>query len=174
MTEKNNMEGLNESARLAKELAMKRMQIEGDHAQILKAEEDLKETGIYKAIEMLRLDMENLIEETRGIEKELRSTALDVAIELQTKKPAPGITVTKRTLFVIENDAAALEACRESYPQLIEEKIKKTELKKIVVTLGEAIEGTTLTIEEFGQVKIATNLADYYLPVVGNNADVPF
>ena len=79
--------------------------------------------------------------------------------------------MTKKTTFTIDDVPAALEACRENYPQLIEEKIKKPALKKIVVALGEAIEGTTLNIEEFGQVKIATDLAVHY-PTEEDN--VPF
>ena len=170
MSESPTPAGLSEAARNARELTLTRSTIDSIRAQIKRAEEDLKKLKSYQAIEVLRKDLDAEIELARSIETILREVALDVAIELKTKNPAPGVTVTKRTLFVIEDEVAALEACRESYPQLIEEKIKAPELKKIVVALGEPIAGTTLTENEYGQVKIATNLSEHY-PI---NDDVPF
>ena len=162
-------DGLNESTRLARELAINRVKVSSVRAQIEKAEEDLKKLKSYQAIEVLKGGLTTLQTEQAEIEGNLRKTALDVAVELKTKNPAPGVMIVKKTTFTIDELDTALEACRERYPQLIEEKIKDVELKKIVVALGEAIAGTTLTEEEYGQVRIATNLPEHYLA-----DDVPF
>ena len=154
---------------LGAQLADKRKKITDLHAQIEKADIDLRKLKSYQAIESLRDTLQDVLNETRKIEEDLRTTALDVGIELKTKNPAPGVTITKKTTFTIVNQDTALEACRETYPQLIEEKIKKTELKKIVVALGEPIAGTTLTEDEYGQVRIASDLDKHYL-----EDEVPF
>ena len=149
-------------ATYARGLAFKKQEINDLSEQITKAEADLKNTKPYQAIAALKESRDTLIEDARDAEKDLRTTALKVATDLKIKDPAPGITVSKKTTFTIDDHAAALEACRENYPQLIEEKIKKPALKKIVVALGEPIAGTTLNIEEYGQVKIASDLASHY------------
>lgn len=171
MTENTVPDGLSASVTLARCLANKRKEVHDVRAQIEKAEMDLKKLKSYQAIEGLKADLRTLQTEQAETEGKLRETALEVAVELKIKDPAPGVTITKRTTFTIVNQDTALEACRETYPQLIEEKIKKTELKKIVVALGEAIAGTTLTENEYGQVKIATDLGKHYLE---DENDVPF
>ena len=156
---------------IARELARIRQRSVSLSEQIETAEEALRKLEATKTYDRLHESLSENVDKEKELEDKLRETALGVAIELQIKDPAPGITVTKKTTFTIDDHAAALEACRENYPQLIEEKIKKPALKKIVVALGEAIKGTTLNIEEFGQVKIATDLAVHY-PTEEDN--VPF
>jgi hypothetical protein len=163
--------GLEEAARLAGELARTRQRSKSLSDQADKAEEELRKLPAAQKYDELHEALSKNIEKEKEIETNLRSTALEVGIELQMKNPAPGITITKKTTFTIEDEADTLKACHESYPQLIEEKIKKTELRKIVVALGEAIKGTILSIEEFGQVKIAGNLEELYLE---DGNDVPF
>lgn len=181
MTENNHIieihpapEGLNESARLTRELAISRVKVALVRAQIEKAEQDLKKLKSYQAIGVLKDGLTTLQTEQMEIEGNLRTTALDVAVELKMKNPAPGITITKKTTFTIDDESVALDSCRDSYPQLIEEKIKKAELRKIVVALGEAIKGTTLVEEEYGQVKISIKLDEHYLTDAASENDVPF
>lgn len=154
--------GKYETANIAHNLALKQVRINAIRDQIRRAEESLKKLQAYQTITELKEELDTVVEDARDVEKDLRKVALDVAIELQIKDPAPGITITKKTTFTIDDAPDALEACRENYPQLIEEKIKKPALKKIVIALGEAIDGTTLIIEEYGQVKIATDLSKHY------------
>ena len=164
--------GLVLSATLARCLANKRKEIHDVRAQIEKAEEELKKLKSYQAIEVMKNALSTLQVESFDTEAKLRETALEVAIELQTKNPAPGVTITKKTSFTIDDESKAIETCRGKYPQLIIEKLDTTALKKIVVALGDPIDGTTLTEDEYGQVKIATNLAEFYLTDASN--DVPF
>jgi hypothetical protein len=148
---------------IASKLAVKRQRCRDLSDQIDAAEVELKKLPAAQAYEKLHDDLVANQAEEKELEDRLRESALRIAVELETKDPAPGVTVTKKTTFTIDDKEAALEACRESYPQLIEEKIKKPALKKIVVALGEAIKGTTLLTEDYGQVKIATDLSEHYL-----------
>ena len=150
------------TATYARSLATKRQRSKDLSDQIDLAAEELKKLPEAQAYDKLHADLMANLADEKEIEDMLRTSALEVAIELQIKDPAPGITVSKKTTFTIDDVSVALDSCRESYPQLIEEKIKKPALKKIVVALGEAIEGTTLNIEEYGQVKIASDLASHY------------
>ena len=156
----NPLEELQESAR---ELAVQRMKVDAFKSQIKAAEDDLKETKPYQAIELLKKSLDDLQAETSVIEDNLRWSTLEVGIEIQNKNPAPGLTITKKTTFTVDDESKAIETCRGKYPQLIIEKLDTTALKKIVVALNEAIEGTTLIEAEYGQVKIATNLSELYL-----------
>jgi len=156
----NPLEELEESAR---ELAVQRMKVDAFKSQIKAAEDDLKETKPYLAIESLKKSLDDLQAETSVIEDNLRWSALEIGIEIQNKNPAPGLTITKKTSFNVDDESKAIEACRDKYPQLIIEKLDATALKKIVVALNEAIEGTTLIEAEYGQVKIAGNLSELYL-----------
>ena len=156
----NPLEGLKESAR---ELAIQRIKVATIQEQIKIAEDDLKATKPYQAIEILKKDLADLQAEASATEDNVRHTALFVGIEIQNKNPAPGLTITKKTSFKVDDESKAIEACRDRYPQLIIEKLDTTALKKIVVALNEAIEGTTLFEAEYGQVKIATNLSELYL-----------
>jgi len=158
--EVNPLEGLQESAR---ELAVQRMKVDAFKSQIKAAEDDLKETKPYQAIESLKKDLADLQAETSVNEDNLRWSALEIGIEIQNKNPAPGLTITKKTSFKVDDESKAIEACRDKYPQLIIEKLDATALKKIIVALNEAIEGTTLIEAEYGQVKIAGNLSELYL-----------
>ena len=159
----NPLEGLRESAR---ELAIQRIKVATIQAQIKVAEDDLKATKPYQAIESLKKSLADLQAETNATEDNVRHTALFIGIEIQNKNPAPGLTITKKTSFKIDDESKAIEACRDKYPQLIIEKLDTTALKKIVIALNEAIEGTTLTEDEYGQVKIATDLDKHYLEAV--------
>ena len=148
---------------IAKRLAEKRQRSRDLSGQIDAAEVELKKLLVAQAYyELHDIMIANLADE-KELEDRLRESALKVAIELEIKDPAPGVTVTKKTTFNIVDESAALVACRKSYPQLIKEKIDKAGLKKIVVALDEPIGGTELLIEEFGQVKIATDLSEHYL-----------
>ena len=161
MTEKA-LTGKHITATYARSLATKRQRSKDLSDQIDLAEEVLKKLPEAQAYDKLHADLVANLADEKELEDMLRTSALEVAINLEIKDPAPGITVTKKTTFTIDDKEAALEACRENYPQLIEEKIKKPALKKIVVALGEAIAGTTLNIEEYGQVKIETDLSKHY------------
>ena len=147
---------------LASELAANRQRSKDLSDQIEVAEAAMRKLPEAKAYDKLHDDLVANIAKEKELEGKLREKAMSTAIELKIKDPAPGITITKKTTFTVDDVHAALEACRENYPQLIEEKIKKPALKKIVVALGEAISGTTLSIEEYGQVKIATDLSKHY------------
>ena len=148
---------------IAKKLAVKRQRCRDLSDQIDVAEVEFKKLPAAQACEKLHDDLVATQAEETELEKRLRESALRVAIELEIKDPAPGVTVTKKTTFNIVDESAALVACRKSYPQLIKEKIDKAGLKKIVVALDEPIGGTELLIEKFGQVKIASNLSEHYL-----------
>ena len=148
---------------IAKKLAVKRQRCRDLSDQIDAAEVELKKLPAAQAYDKLHNDLDANLADERELVDKLRESALKVAIELEIKDPAPGVTVTKKTTFNIVDESAALVACRKSYPQLIKEKIDKAGLKKIVIALDEPIGGTELLTEEFGQVKIATDLSKHYL-----------
>ena len=149
-------------ATYAHSLAAKRQRSIDLSDQIALAEEALKKLPEAQTFDKLHDDLVANLADEKEIEGMLRASALEVAIDLEIKDPAPGITVSKKTTFTIDEETLALAACRATYPQLIKEKIDKVGLKKIVVALGIPINGTTLNIEEYGQVKIASDLSEHY------------
>ena len=149
-------------ADIARDLAITRQRSKDLSDQIATAWDALRVLPEAKAHTKLADDLIANKTDERAIEDNLRASALEVAIDLEIKDPAPGITVSKKTTFTIDEETLALAACRETYPQLIKEKIDKVGLKKIVVALGIPINGTTLNIEEYGQVKIASDLSEHY------------
>ncbi len=155
-------------ADIARDLAITRQRSKDLSDQLDLAEESLKTLPEAQAYNKLHDALIANQADERAIEDNLRASALEVANELEIKDPAPGVTVTKKTTFNIVDKSLALAACRSAYPQLIKEKIDKAGLKKIVVALGESIDGAELLTEEFGQVKIASDLSQHYLP------DIPF
>ena len=149
-------------ADIARDLAITRQRSKDLSDQIKVWEEAIRGSPEGQTYDKLHADLVANQADEKAIEDNLRASALEVAVELAIKDPAPGVTVTKKTVFTIDDVSAALEACRENYPQLIEEKIKKPALKKIEVALGEAIAGTTLNIEDYGQARIETDLSKHY------------
>ncbi len=101
-------------------------------------------------------------------EADIRVTALEIAEELNDKKPAPGVTITKTTKVVIESEPTAIEWLSDKHPELLETKIRKGDFNRLMKAMRMTPEFVTVEVNEYGGVRIATNLEDAIYP------DLPF
>lgn len=147
----------------AKYLAKMRRQESSRKLDINQAQKSLEMTDEFYRLNDLKADLKIIRQTISETRLDINDLALDLAEELFTKEPAPGVTVTRKTTFEILDDKALIDWCVDNLRGAL--RVDLQTVSKLIQTMPEDFRPhcVRIVVEEFGAVRVSSKLEEIYL-----------